>query len=400
VQRSPLASDAAAAPQQKRLEFVDGLRGLAAVYVVCHHAYHELTWKEDGGGLPHHILQLARSLAYGHYAVAIFIVLSGYCLMLPIARSADGRLRGGFKAYILRRARRILPPYYAALGLCLLLIALTPSLQHPADAHWDSALPALTLPATVTHLLLIHTFWAATKTAIDPPMWSIATEWQIYFALPWILLPISRRFGKLAMLGTAFVIAWAPTLLPNLPLAPFLIQAEWTFLSAFACGMLAAQIGVSPHPGERALRERIPWGSLTIGLALLTAVAALSRLLIQHRMLGDVLVGFTMMALLIYCTGIVSGTATRTIPWALKLLQARPLVSVGVFSYSLYLIHFPILALIHIQLRALHLAPVTRLGVLLFVGTPVCIAAAYLFHLAFEKPFLAPVRKPIPSQSS
>ena len=76
---------------------------------------------------------------HGHYAVAVFIVLSGFCLMLPVTRDPNGRLPGGFAAYLGRRARRILPPYYAALGMCWIAIALIPALRQPAHLHGHAA---------------------------------------------------------------------------------------------------------------------------------------------------------------------------------------------------------------------------------------------------------------------
>src|SRR5438270_2616521 len=105
-------------PPAPRLPFLDGLRGLAAVYVVLHHAAMMVPPAGLGG-----VGSAARFVfRHGHYAVAVFIVLSGYCLMLPVARDPCGRLPGGVVGYLGRRARRILPPYYAALGLGWLLI--------------------------------------------------------------------------------------------------------------------------------------------------------------------------------------------------------------------------------------------------------------------------------------
>ncbi len=57
-------------------------------------------------------------LSWGQVAVDVFIVLSGYCLMLPVAR-AGGALRGGPVGYMKRRARRILPPMLASLGVAM-----------------------------------------------------------------------------------------------------------------------------------------------------------------------------------------------------------------------------------------------------------------------------------------
>ena len=79
-------------PPRVRLDFLDGIRGLSALYVVL---YHAIPPKAVVGTSAAH--NLVRKMTFpihqGHLAVAIFIVLSGYCLMLPIAKSADGQLK-------------------------------------------------------------------------------------------------------------------------------------------------------------------------------------------------------------------------------------------------------------------------------------------------------------------
>src|SRR5579871_2999498 len=106
-----------------RLPFLDGLRGLAAAYVVLHHAALEV----PAVGLPRTAALVHGLFRHGHYAVAVFIVLSGFCLMRPVLRNPSHGLPGGFLAYVGRRARRILPAYYAALGVCWMLIAWVPA---------------------------------------------------------------------------------------------------------------------------------------------------------------------------------------------------------------------------------------------------------------------------------
>src|ERR1035438_9577060 len=84
-----------------RLSFLDGLRGLAALYVVLYHTHEQF---KPGAPLESHFSHLAAFLTgwmeQGHLGVDVFIVLSGYCLMLPVARSADGMLKGGVLAYL------------------------------------------------------------------------------------------------------------------------------------------------------------------------------------------------------------------------------------------------------------------------------------------------------------
>ena len=195
-----------------RLDFLDGLRGLAALYVV---AFHVVDWA-DWGGRP----LASRSplgfglLAHGHAAVGVFVVLSGFCLMRPVV--ASGRaLAGGFRGYLRRRARRILPPYYAATVLSLALIAAVPALNRPSGTAWDHCLPAFRSRTLLAHALLTHNLDLRHRIKINTPHWSVATEWQIYFALP-LLVVARRRLGLVATVALAFAVGLLPHwLLPS-----------------------------------------------------------------------------------------------------------------------------------------------------------------------------------------
>ena len=131
---------------------------MAALYVACFHAVLTATWTGVYGhfpSLPKASVMVLNLLLFGHFGVSVFIILSGYCLMLPVARSPDGLIPGGSQAFLWRRARRILPPYYAALMLALLL-ALMPGMNRPSGTRWDQALPAWEPGAILSHLLLIQ----------------------------------------------------------------------------------------------------------------------------------------------------------------------------------------------------------------------------------------------------
>src|SRR4051794_11475469 len=114
-------------------------------------------------------------LLYGHLAVAVFIVVSGFSLALaPLGDR--GRLRGGTRRFIRRRAWRILPAYWVALVLSTAIAALS--------------LHSLAGPGTIAKSLTVHSLLLQDAIDSQPPngaFWSIAVEWQIYFVFPLIL---------------------------------------------------------------------------------------------------------------------------------------------------------------------------------------------------------------------
>ncbi|HLH80511.1 MAG TPA: acyltransferase [Chthonomonas sp.] len=382
----PVLSDEEA--PRLRLEFLDGLRGLAALYVVEYHisqfapSPHASPWR--------HAQQLYwHFFCYGHQAVVVFIVLSGYVLMLPVARTQDGHMPKGVWDYFKRRARRILPPYYAALSFSILLLALYPSLQHPAlVSPWGVALPPFVPLGTLTHILLIHNL-TPHGYKIDPPMWSVALEWQIYFLFPFLFLPLWRRFGLLGPVVGASVLSLGILHQGLFPVYAW--TAPW-MLVAFTLGMAGAAVNFwEADPFCRSLRDKLPWYRLGFISLLLVPIA---HFLTDHRFFrsardGDWLTNI-LMALAAMCF-IVGSTRflqkehrlNRLFRW----LDAPPTVKLGTFSYSLYLVHYPILGalfwgyfgLSHSQRAA---------WIVVFCSVPVIVGVAYLFHLVFERPFM------------
>jgi peptidoglycan/LPS O-acetylase OafA/YrhL len=378
---------------QKRIHIshLDGLRGLAALYVVLCHAYQGTHLPEHGGGVPSWLNHLLEVISFARLSVAVFIVLSGYCLMMPVVQHADSALRGGLLKYLKRRAKRILPPYYAAGLISLLLIAFVPGMGTIRNVGWDDSLPAFHWDILVSHLFLIHNLSENWSHKIDYPMWSVATEWQIYFIFPLLLL-LWRRFGLLAAVGTAFAAGLAPH---------WLFQgrvdgASFVFIGLFALGMAGAVLSFSArHKIINFLRTRLPWGVLT--LVMLAPVAYFAKfrgnLDWSHVVLNNIAMGLATMCVLVYCAQSLWASKRDTpkpkaSPLIVKLLQSRPFVALGSFSYSLYLIHAPVLALVALGTARFSVSASVAIALSLFVAVPVSIIAAYLFFLAFERPFL------------
>lgn len=365
-----------------RLDYLDGLRGLAATYVVLEHIYQALRFYSPAVVLPDLFIKALSIFNIGQLAVDIFIVLSGYSLMIPVIK-ADGQLKGGFFTYMRRRATRILPPYYAALALTLLITALmnaTGLLSPPnySDFRWEVIL---------SHVLVIHNWHPDWIHAIDPPMWSVATEWQIYFLFPLLLLPIWRRFGTLAAILAGFALGMTPHYL----LHGFLDSSFPWYIGLFALGMSAAVVNFSPDPRMTFLRERAPWGwlSIVVGGGIILYCVLNRGWYGQHQIIADPLIGAGAACLLVFCTHATLRTAPGAQqPLALKLFGSPWATGLGHFSYSIYLIHYPLLSLFWHLTLPLQISAVARAALLYAVAFPLMIGASYLFHLAFERRFM------------
>lgn len=352
------------------LPFLDGLRGAAALFVVLHHAYcHVPSFQHT---------PLGRSLAVlnaGHFAVDVFIVLSGFCLAIPVARNA-GRLRASVRHFLLRRAWRILPPYYAALLLSLLLVALTP-LGQLTGTHWDNAVPVVRRDVLL-HAALLQDFQRPYR--INHVFWSVAVETHIYLLFP-LLLVLVRSVGVrtatlTVCLSTLVLSFWVPPELDRTRLLP--LPLCWHFVALFTMGVAAAWLLFSATAARARPRPRA-CAALALLLSLACAVAV-SRAEVRPYVWIDLLAG----------AAIACGIAWLTLTDSLlkRCLESRPLVILGLFSYSLYLTHAPLLQLAWLYLLdPLHLSPV-RQWLLLTLMTPLYLAVAYGFYLLVERPFI------------
>ena len=383
---------APAAPPEKqrlRLHYLDGLRGLAALHVVLLHAFVNIASVE--GWLPARWVEATRWIWNGRVPVQIFIALSGYCLMMPVARA--GYLQGGKLGFVKRRMRRILPPYYAALALTLALIVLVPGMNTPQGLKADETLPATTWDVILSHVFLFQDLSENWIFKIQIPMWTIAQEWQIYFIFAFLLLPLWHRAGSLATLAFTFV---ASLLMRRMFGFDFTFAAP-QFLFLFGVGMFAATVS---FPGSSAwltsLRDRVPWAWPTAVLWLVYVALWLKYPDYKHfhSLPSAMIVAGAIFCTLLLCTQ--AAQQERRDSWALRFFEWQPVVILGTISYSLYLVHHPILNLLTLALRHWSVPGWPAVGVVLFLGVPVALAVTYGFHLVFERPFMRGHPKSLP----
>lgn len=368
-----------------RLPFLDGLRAFAALWVVFGHCHlFGLGWTRSGSlwGRP---LDL---LLYSHLGVNVFLVLSGFCLALPVVRNAN-RL-SATADYFKARAWRILPPYYAALLLILLLNCYWPVAQW--GRHSVPLTPEIPWPVLATNLLLLQDVFPHLN-SINGPFWSIATEWHLYFVFPALVL-VLRRFGTAALLlcggVAAFVLTWLGFTHPNI-IAPLSLPQPTYFIVLFVMGAVSASLAFDPR--FAASRQRLYRNGWLVGAALCVPLFILLwkyRIVDQNNLWDflnnlhwiDPLCGAITAAWLLGLCG------TQPTHWLRRFLESRVLVWIGGFSYSLYLTHVPILGALNHQLEdagMLRDSPLTSFFLLAFTGATVCVLFAWGFAKLFER---------------
>lgn len=369
---------------RRRLDYIDALRGAACLWVMLHHTfgYQSLAFMHSAvpSGTWHRPLAALSAFSnIGWLGVNLFLVLSGFCLFYPLAARSDLReIRLNLGQFARRRARRILPPYYAAL---VLLSVLEIIVHHHELGVWSGRAAFQSPWDVLLHLLMLHNLTTDTISSVSPAFWSLALECQLYVIFP-LLVWAAARFGLKSILAGTFVVAviWEFACWRRLGFSMIDTQQFSVYYHAlpgrafeFAAGMAAAFFVARPRPGQ---------ARVALALVLLPLLPALYYVVKISRFgpLCDQLWGVIFAALLVLLCRVPDAYFER-----------RPLLKgltwLGAISYSVYLIHQPLIWII--SAHRLHFpstpqgyfeAGLLRLPLLIFLG--------YLFHLLFERPFM------------
>ena len=357
---------------KNRLPFLEGIRGLAALYVVIGHICTLSDPRLPAGRISHSPIWLQRimgAFSYGHLAVAAFIVLSGFCLELSLFARENGVIHSLSRFYK-RRSQRILPPYYACLAISI-YVALTITVKQ-FGIPFEQYLP-VDNNTILSHVFLVHNFSLDWMYKINGVLWSIAIEVQLYVLFPLFVLGINK-LGRLITLTLAGGISYLA--IAFVPGAPKLYP--W-YLALFVVGMVSAHLAFKPMKAGR-----MPaLGSIFAILCISGAGYAVFR---QWPLYASDLFGGCAIAGLCYAlTGSQRGPLFQLLVW-------RPVVVLGAFSYSLYLMHHPIAQILYANRPAWAVGEVNRFYYFLLC-LPLIVAGCWLFYLFFELPFI-PKRAP------
>jgi peptidoglycan/LPS O-acetylase OafA/YrhL len=295
----------------------------------------------------------------GQEAVMVFFVLSGYVLALPYARGA----RFSAMSYYPHRLLRLYVPVWGA--LCLAVLVHLAIEGHGGAGTWwlGEHTQDLTSGQATDSVLLLHGAGTYSLLAV---LWSL--HWEVAFSLflPLFLLLGAATRGRFAlpMAGLALVLLFFKG-----------AHESAQYLPVFLLGTLMA----FQHERIQALRARLaPGARATEAGVLAAAVIGLTAnwwLRIGghgESRLGTVLVGLgACCALLLALVG----------PAARRALDTRPMQWAGTRSYSLYLVHEPVVVGV-----AFALGGAPALGPLALLAVPLALALAEAFHRAIERP--------------
>lgn len=361
--------EGAAAASGRRLDAVDGLRAVAALWVVLFHI------RAFSGA---HLGPLDLFVRSGSTGVSLFLVLSGFCLYTPVARGTAFTARRFFT----RRVRRLMPAYYASLAGAILISVLA-----AGRLGFVQYGPLALTGQTLAHLTMTHSLFPSTFYALNGAYWSLGLEWQLYLTLPLVVIA-ARRFGLAKTVAAVIAINIVYRLVLQLAIAgqhgastsllttavlPNLLPGRW---AEFAFGMVAAQL----YADGRLTRLWARLGLIAIPLALLSLLAVGSPL--EHVLFGSVF-------FVLLCAVLAHGSViSRVFAW-------RPLAAIGVMSYSLYLVHQPIVQLLDALFRQHGVRPSTTFIVVLAL-LPLVIPVAWLLFIGVERFTLRSTGAPAP----
>ncbi len=294
---------------------IDGLRAIAVVLVLLYHAKIPIAGHEVFAG--------------GFVGVDVFLVISGYLISSILLREiAAGHFR--LIGFYERRARRILPALYVML-FATLPAAWLLMLPETAKFYGGSLFSAA---ASISNIFFWHeTSYDAASGLTNPLLhtWSLGLEEQFYLLFPGLLIVLHRyarsNIGQwLAGISVLSLLVAEATTFFAPEAAFFLLPAR-----AWELGIGALLAFLEFHRGRAEAHPLLP----LLGLGML--LASLPFLTLQKHHPGIMTLLPTLGTAAVIRFGGTQDPAGR-------LLASRPMVAVGLLSYSLYLWHQPVFA--------------------------------------------------------
>jgi len=379
-------------PAVQRLDLIDALRGFAALWVFLYHIWNVLNpWKTSQVSpvlwdssqtwldcVSYFVVQ------FGYYGVTIFFVVSGFCIHLPQARRRAASGQDGLKlgAFFERRFWRLYPAYVASLFVASLSLGIMRLMEYQSRG-WPLPLPdgfyeqAFGVKEILYNAFFLLPFFESAKD-LNSVLWTLVFEVQFYLLYP-LLLIMMRRIGLLPvglmLLVCEIILAPSPKNSDN-----FLDHNPWDyfFLAKYFewyLGVIAAECMAQ----QRRLPNRMTMLIAAVVCLAISMASVFYHVLWPYRDLWVALsTFFFLLGMLPYQKEQTNNHISKFFVW------------LGLFSYSLYLLHIPLMRMIY----AVNTFIAEWMGkpgwqqILIYDCIPIVIVSSWLFYLCFEKPYL------------
>lgn len=303
IRRPPVTRQANAPgcmSDRRHLPALDGLRGAAIMMVIAEHA----------GVFPH-----------GWVGVDLFFVLSGFLITGILVRAKERPHY--YKNFFARRALRVFPAAFAYIALLCILVPVFKGRPLPDHQGW-----------LWTYTTNIAVAWPAGAGFLAVPrysghLWSLAVEEHFYLVWPIVVRTCSiQRLRQVCVWGivVAFVLRLAQHLLHIPGLASY-VFTPMRMDTLFSGALLA----ISPEAWSGRLRRAVDLGGPAVALC---AIA----ILVTHGAHAGLVETFGYSLIAFGATWVVRSAIMPG--WFARMLESRPLVLAGRYSYAAYLGHF------------------------------------------------------------
>ncbi len=368
MQNTPTGAAHAASQRSQRIAALDGLRALAITGVVLYH------------------LRPSR-LTGGFLGVTLFFTLSGYLATKSIMR-ATARDGFSYPRYLTRRIARMMPPILVTIALAAVVTYIAaPSLLPKVQ---QDALPSALFLSNWFYIFRNVSYFAAA--GLPSPLthlWFCGVTMQFYLVWPVILMVLcSKTRSRNTAIGVTVTLALASAAAMAFMFSPASDTSHVYYgtdarAAELLCGALAA---IAAPRLREILSGNIPTPGTSKGISKVNAISIvwLAAVIVGALMLtGEnpwlYRGGFLLLALL---TGLLIVCVQNTECVVRRLLLAKPLVWLGQRSFSVYLVHYPLLLLMNPATRTTRIAWWEQALQLVMI-----LAVAEVFYRLVERPW-------------
>ncbi len=370
-----------------RIAVLDGLRALAIVLVLLRHSIRPFWADLSDPYIPVGGIDLGAIFINGWVGVDLFFVLSGFLISSHLLQSFEKRQSFGdvLRSYLPRRFFRIVPVYYFVLMLAVL--GLFPFYPYPESTDGIGF-------RALYHLAFMQDYWPSDIVVV---FWSLAIEIKFYLLAPFLI------YGLLKLKDARVQAAVLVALIVSQPLmrgafAPnaagfedYFLNVRTSFhlcLDGLLMGTLAAALWHSQGIREVLSRRSVAAGLFFLGVLVFLGLSVSGPLVdlgvsgFDKTWLVTVIsASFTAMLL-----GLMGGAPGH------KLFCGRGLSFIALISYSLYLVHLPLLYLAEVMAARFVDFEAMSEGWSYVIYLPVfmalCVFVATGLYVFIEKPFI------------